>query len=808
MERPSPAQILQANRERAQRMRKEVGTKRTEALLQSAIADLTKRLGDKKPSADEPFTLVRMQSTLAQLRDVVRTLKLGMGKTLLDAAAIAAETEAQELLRYMEAAEKKYTGIGQPLALNEARITERAVAATESSVLQRIASNADHPGQPGVLDRYGNAVIANIEDELRLRLVTQKPWAEVREAIIGRSGFLQQAPLHWAERIVRTETMAMHGRAALETIAEAQAELPDMVKILSATFDTRTAADSYANHGQIRRPKEAFDTWFGSMMAPPNRPNDREVVVPHRIAWPIPKALEWKSDGDVRARWASEGRKGAPPPRPRMTTVDLDLFGADEVEEPVVEVQAPVVAPPPPPEPKKTVVEVRAPEPEVDPKAADAVLTPIERMRYRELLATPELSPGRIDPHDLIGHHTVSKRAQLAAIESELTTVKRRLEALQAKDRPAFEERFDMQAYTLTHMAMSPEGLSKAEIARAVAKATPAKTPLLVRHEGRVHVVEHGEQLVAQAAVKPDSKVSVRFVDLDKHRPPPPSVDLPTFVARHGAAFTKLGSNPRPAVQRETREALRGVLRSYGIETRDDRRASMLTFAPTVQPLDDEHTMNRLERATPERLGYANAQHDWTGRVTYSEKVGKHAAQAFSLLQTDPNVFANKRRFSMADEDDVDAVRTIVHEELHGTSAATSASYEGVGVGIEEAATEILARHVTRDLLKLSGAPDENILGLPALRDGKYKVAHAQSYDKFVEEVFNSVAEVTGHERLHERVVGALVKTRRWHNQAWQTGRQQIEAIVDAMDLPLEKRNELVERLATPQTSKLNPANR
>ena len=63
-------------------------------------------------------------------------------------------------------------------------------------------------------------------------------------------------------------------------------------------------------------------------MHPPNRPNDREVFVPHAMSWPVPEAFKWRSDGEVSARWALEGRKGSPPPRPRMTTVALELIGA------------------------------------------------------------------------------------------------------------------------------------------------------------------------------------------------------------------------------------------------------------------------------------------------------------------------------------------------------------------------------------------------------------------------------------------------------------------------------------------------
>lgn len=122
-------------------------------------------------------------------------------------------------------------------------------------------------------------------------------------------------------------TMGAYNRAGWETIRAADDELGDMCKILSAVFDDRTGWDSYQAHGQIRLPDEAF-AWAGGLyQAPPNRPNDREVVVPHRISWPIPDDLAWRGDGEVAAAWKRDRRKGSPPGRPLMTTIPLARFG-------------------------------------------------------------------------------------------------------------------------------------------------------------------------------------------------------------------------------------------------------------------------------------------------------------------------------------------------------------------------------------------------------------------------------------------------------------------------------------------------
>jgi hypothetical protein len=152
----------------------------------------------------------------------------------------------------------------------------------------------------------------------------------MEDEITEQSPFLQGAPAHWAARIVRTEAMGAYGRASWESIREADDELEDMVKIISATFDDRTASDSYATHGQCRRPDQAFQTWYGFMQHPPDRPNDRGVVVPHRVSWKIPPYLAPRERAETLRVWKEEGHKKSMPPIPLITTVDFGLFGREQ----------------------------------------------------------------------------------------------------------------------------------------------------------------------------------------------------------------------------------------------------------------------------------------------------------------------------------------------------------------------------------------------------------------------------------------------------------------------------------------------
>jgi len=345
----SPADVLRLNRQQARALAERVGTAPIRALLTDAHNDLRKRIDAATRGFDPatPTGLREMRVTLAQVEDVTRSLAKDLGTTTARAAKQVAEVSVSGMTRYLSDAQRAYGSKARPLALREGAMLRRAVQGAESTVLRRLATTekareaeqeegGEAPDtaprisldrETSVLSRYSVATIGEFETQLSTAVAVGKPWLATREALIQQSPFLQGAPVSWAERIARTETMGAYNRAGWEGIRAADDDLGDMVKILCASFDARTGWDSYQVHGQIRLPDEAFEWAGGLYQHPPNRPNDREVVVPHRKSWSIPPELAWRGDGEVMAAWLRDRRKGAPPARPDMTTVPLDQFG-------------------------------------------------------------------------------------------------------------------------------------------------------------------------------------------------------------------------------------------------------------------------------------------------------------------------------------------------------------------------------------------------------------------------------------------------------------------------------------------------
>lgn len=304
-------------------------------VLGEAEGDLARRLLQAeglRGQGKQTFTEARMNVALRQVREVVRGLQDDLGGVVTDEGVQVASSSGEGVLEYMRAAERAFRGVNSVLPLREAMMLDAATQGAKASLLRRLAGEPGPKGE-GVLARYGEATIADFERKLRAGVATQKPISEVRESLIEASPFLQGAPASWAERLVRTELHGASNRAAHEAHKSAQRQLGDVVRILSATFDDRTGWDSYNVHGEIRRTSEPFEyvTYDGeheAFMHPPNRPNDREIVLAHRLSWAIPPALRPKGTGEVQARAMRQGAKRFPGRPSVMSTVPLSRFAA------------------------------------------------------------------------------------------------------------------------------------------------------------------------------------------------------------------------------------------------------------------------------------------------------------------------------------------------------------------------------------------------------------------------------------------------------------------------------------------------
>lgn len=143
--------------------------------------------------------------------------------------------------------------------------------ASGATMDQMVASLVAHGGPKGTVSLASKEIAPGIIKQLELGHFP---------------GGLFKAKKYWAERIVRTEVAYAYNGATHASLQQLREDGADVRKKILATFDTRTAPDSIAVHGQIRELDQTFTDGHGRVyLFPPARPNDRETIIGWFPAW-------------------------------------------------------------------------------------------------------------------------------------------------------------------------------------------------------------------------------------------------------------------------------------------------------------------------------------------------------------------------------------------------------------------------------------------------------------------------------------------------------------------------------------------
>ncbi len=171
------------------------------------------------------------------------------------------------------------------------------------------------------------------------------------------------------------------------------------------------------------------------------------------------------------------------------------------------------------------------------------------------------------------------------------------------------------------------------------------------------------------------------------------------------------------------------------------------------------------------RLG-AEAAHDFGGRVVVRQDVLTRAKSALRKLGDGVIVPAVER----------DAVRVLVHEEMHGHSRVSVRSYRGIGAKLEEVGTELNARRITGE-----------VFGVP------HTVGAYEAYINQVRTVVRDVMKAAGSPLLEEEaeklIADAHVKGMCTGGPLLETPEQALKAFVNALDTTPDQRAAILEGL-------------
>lgn len=186
---------------------------------------------------------------------------------------------------------------------------------------------------------------------------------------------------------------------------------------------------------------------------------------------------------------------------------------------------------------------------------------------------------------------------------------------------------------------------------------------------------------------------------------------LPLVRDHFGAAPPKPKEVPPPSVSvRQLHEALRGKTMAYSPTMATERHGKwllkeQLTYKSQAQVRENlanilaHYGLHNHSATKPGSNKYLLATqlhedgakfitwgvHGWDGTVTVRQDVHEGAKRFFAHPQ-----FASER--------EMDQARTLIHEEVHGHSPQRSGAYYGTGALVEEATTELAARHIVSDL--------------------------------------------------------------------------------------------------------------
>ena len=224
---------------------------------------------------DNTFTEAKLKTALNQIEIGILSLNRRTRPLLSQSFDFAAESGVEDGAKEINYFEKTFAGVSQSLPVDQIILTTDP----ETLLLNRYESS---------IQTYNQSLRNKIQAGLTQSLLQNRTWSQAVNDFAG----LFDAEEWQLARIVRTELHGIYSQSknnGFMTIREKY--LPDLKKTLYHPMDSRTGKDSI----ELSRSKMIVDvdepfieTSTGKKLiynAPPNRPNDRAILIPFRSSW-------------------------------------------------------------------------------------------------------------------------------------------------------------------------------------------------------------------------------------------------------------------------------------------------------------------------------------------------------------------------------------------------------------------------------------------------------------------------------------------------------------------------------------------
>lgn len=223
----------------------------------------------------DSFTAQQLRGTLLQVELAIEAMNQGLRSEMVSAGNLTADAGVTDLVEELQSFEEHFTGAVVPINVNAALIANEA----NDFLINKYQAS---------LDAYSEALRAQITGSLTSAIIGEMPYAETVQNI-GKFFLGEEWKIH---RIARTELHHTYAMGKLMTMKQLVGDqVPDLMKTLYHPMDSRTAADSkYVDRLNLIVPvSQPFRyKWKGELreyMTPPDRPNDRSILIPYRPTW-------------------------------------------------------------------------------------------------------------------------------------------------------------------------------------------------------------------------------------------------------------------------------------------------------------------------------------------------------------------------------------------------------------------------------------------------------------------------------------------------------------------------------------------
>lgn len=238
--------------------------------------EIRSRLRDRLEVVEEDtFTAQQLRGVLLQVDSAIDAMRESLRTGMADQAKIMTERGIQDQIEEIKVFSKEFTGAVVPININAQLVMQD----TSNFLINRYEAS---------VDSYSEDVRSMLVQVLTNESLMETPYSTV----IRRMGAFFQGEEWKLHRIARTELMHSYGMGKLNSMFEIRKTiLPDLMKTLFHPKDHRTAEDSkYVSKLKlVVSLDEPFkykwrDKWR-VFMTPPDRPNDRSILLNYRKEW-------------------------------------------------------------------------------------------------------------------------------------------------------------------------------------------------------------------------------------------------------------------------------------------------------------------------------------------------------------------------------------------------------------------------------------------------------------------------------------------------------------------------------------------